>query len=105
MLCTPPGYRPMHFEAAVEARKHVFAEKPFGTDPVGVKRFMAAAKKSEQLKLTVMAGAQRRSQKEYVETVATIPHCAIRDINSTYANWIGNPVRQQKRAHPHQQGQ
>jgi len=26
ILSTPPGYRPMHFEAAVEARKHVFAE-------------------------------------------------------------------------------
>ena len=43
MLCTPPGYRPMHFEAAVEAKKHVFCEKPFGTDPVGVRRFMEAA--------------------------------------------------------------
>jgi myo-inositol 2-dehydrogenase/D-chiro-inositol 1-dehydrogenase len=60
MLCTPPGYRPMHFEAAVEARKHVFTEKPVGTDPVGVRRFMAAVKKSEQWKLTIMAGAQRR---------------------------------------------
>jgi myo-inositol 2-dehydrogenase/D-chiro-inositol 1-dehydrogenase len=48
MLCTPPGYRPMHFEAAIEARRRVFAEKPFGADPVGVGRFMAAAKKSEQ---------------------------------------------------------
>ena len=53
MLCTPPGYRPMHFEAAVEAKKHIFCEKPFGTDPVGVRRFMAAARKSEELKLTV----------------------------------------------------
>src|SRR5258708_21424863 len=92
MLCTPPGYRPMHFEAAVEARKHVFAEKPFGTDPVGVKRFMAAAKKSEQLKLTVMAGAPRRSQKEYVETVARIHDGAISEITATYANWIRTPV-------------
>src|SRR5258708_5207099 len=100
MLCTPPGYRPMHFEAAVEARKHVFAEKPFGTDPVGVKRFMAAAKKSEQLKLTVMAGAQRRSQKEYVETVRKIHDGAIGDITATYANWIGTPVIQQKERDP-----
>src|SRR5215469_382062 len=28
MLPTPPGYRPMHFEAAIEAKKHVFTEKP-----------------------------------------------------------------------------
>ena len=60
MLATPPGYRPEHFEAAVDAKKHVFCEKPFGTDPVGVRRFMDAAKKSEEMKLTVMSGAQRR---------------------------------------------
>src|SRR5207249_4888929 len=84
MLCTPPGYRPMHFEAAVEAKKHVFAEKPFGTDPVNVRRFMAAAKKSEELKLTVMSGAQRRSQKEYVETVKRIKDGAIGVHMSSY---------------------
>src|SRR2546421_6258901 len=68
MLATPPGYRPEHFVAAVEARKHVFSEKPFGTDPVGVRKVMAAAKKARQLKLTVMSGAQRRNQKDYLET-------------------------------------
>ena len=62
ILATPPGYRPEHFEAAIDAGKHVFCEKPFGTDPVGVRRFMAAAKKSEERKLTVKSGAQRRSQ-------------------------------------------
>ncbi len=56
MLCTPPGYRPEHFEAAINARKHVFCEKPIATDPVGVRRFMAAAKKAEELKLTVVSG-------------------------------------------------
>ncbi|MGH9628569.1 MAG: Gfo/Idh/MocA family protein [Bryobacteraceae bacterium] len=95
MLCTPPGYRPMHFEAAVEAKKHVFCEKPFGTDPVGVRRFMDAVKKSEESKLTVMSGAQRRNQKEYVETVQRIKDGEIGDIVATYAYWVGTPVIQQ----------
>ena len=47
MLATPPGHRPEHFVAAVEAKKHIFAEKPFGTDPVGVRKVMAAAEKAE----------------------------------------------------------
>ena len=68
MLATPPGYRPEHFVAAVEAKKHIFSEKPFGTDPVGVRKVMAAAEKARQLKLTVMSGAQRRNQKEYTKT-------------------------------------
>ncbi len=96
MLCTPPGYRPMHFEAAVEARKHVFCEQPFGTDPVGVRRFMAAAKKSEELKLTVVSGAQRRFNREYMETIDKIKNGVIGDVTATYAYWVGAPVIQQK---------
>ena len=95
MLATPPGYRPMHFEAAVEAKKHVFCEKPFGTDPVNVRRFMAAAKKSEELKLTVMSGAQRRNDANYVATVKKIQDGAIGDVVATYAHWEGTPVIQQ----------
>lgn len=92
MLATPPGYRPMHFEAAVEAKKHVFCEKPFGTDPVNVRRFMAAAKKSEELKLTVMSGAQRRNQKEYLEALDDVRSGKIGDITGLYAYWEGTPV-------------
>src|SRR5215213_376412 len=79
-LSTPPGYRPMHFEAAINAKKHVFCEKPFGTDPVGVRRFMDAAKRSEEMKLTVVSGAQRRAQREYFETVDQIKNGKIGDI-------------------------
>jgi len=100
LLATPPGYRPEHFEAAIAAKKHVFAEKPFGTDPVGVRRFMAAAKKAEELKLTVMSGAQRRSAKDYQETIQKIQDGALGDITATYAYWIGGPVIQQKARDP-----
>ena len=100
MLCTPPGYRPAHFEAAVAARKHVFCEKPFGTDPVGVRRFMEAAKKSEQLKLTVMSGAQRHHDVNYVDTVKRIQDGAIGDVLATYAYWVDGPVLKQKARDP-----
>src|SRR5260370_309783 len=87
MLATPPGYRPQHFEAAVNAGKHVFTEKPIATDPVGVRRFLAAAKKAEEKKLTVMSGAQRHADHEYVETVDKIHNGAMGEIvplNSYY---------------------
>jgi predicted dehydrogenase len=100
MLCTPPGYRPEHFEAAVNAKKHVFCEKPFGTDPVGVRRFMAAAKKSEELKLSVKSGAQRRSQQSYLERYKRVRDGEIGDILACYAYWVGGPVIQQKSRNP-----
>ena len=92
MLAAYPAYRPLHFEAAIEARKHVFCEKPTGTDPVGVRRFMAAAKKSEQLKLTVKSGAQRRSQAWYLQQYGAMKSGAIGDIVALSANWLGSPV-------------
>jgi predicted dehydrogenase len=94
MLCTPPGYRPIHFEAAIAAKKHVFCEKPFGTDPVGVQRFMDAAKKSEEMKLTVVSGAQRRFARDYQGTVEKIQNGTIGDVAATYAYWVGSPVLQ-----------
>ena len=100
MLAAPPGYRPEHFEAAINAKKHVFCEKPFGTDPVGVRRFMAAARRSEELKLTVKSGAQRRSQTKYLEALTRVRDGEIGEITATYANWIGGPVIQQKARNP-----
>ena len=100
MLCTPPGWRPIHFEAAVEAKKHVFCEKPVGTDATGIRRFMAAARKSEELKLTVVSGAQRRFNQEYMETVKKIQDGTIGNVLATYAYWIGGPVVQQKERNP-----
>ncbi|MGH9611758.1 MAG: Gfo/Idh/MocA family protein, partial [Bryobacteraceae bacterium] len=92
MLATPPGYRPEYFEAAVNANKHVFCEKPFGTDAAGVRRFMEAARKSEEKKLTVVSGAQRHFARDYMETVDKIHGGAIGDVHALYAHWIGDPV-------------
>src|SRR5438270_3353657 len=92
MLAAHPAYRPMHFEAAVEAKKHIFCEKPMGTDPVNVRKFMAAAKKSEELKLTVKSGAQRRSQAWYLDQYKRMKNGEFGDIVALNAYWEGTPV-------------
>ena len=96
ILATPPGWRPIHFEAAIEAGKHVFCEKPFGTDPVNVRRFMDAAKKSVEKKLTVVAGAQRRSDPAYLENIAKFRSGEYGEVLAMYAYWLDGPVLQQK---------
>jgi predicted dehydrogenase len=92
LLTTPPGYRPMHFEAAVEAGKHIFAEKPIATDATGVRRFMEAGRKAAEKKLTVMSGAQRHEDKPYVETVQKIRGGAVGDILALYSYYLSGPV-------------
>lgn len=92
LLETPPVNRPREFEAAVSARKHIFAEKPLAVDPVGARRVMAAARKAEELKLTVGVGAQRRSQPEYQETVARIKDGALGEILAAYAYNLSGPL-------------
>src|SRR5436309_9758213 len=92
MLATYPAYRPMHFEAAVEAKKHIFCEKPFATDAVNLRRFMAAATKSEELKLTVKSGAQRRSQAWYRDQFQRVRSGELGEIVALNANWVGGPV-------------
>jgi len=92
MLAANPAYRPMHFEAAVEAKKHVFCEKPMGTDATGIRRFLAAAQKSRDLKLTVKSGAQRRSQAWYLDEYKRVKDGGIGDIVHMNAYWVGTPV-------------
>ena len=60
ILATPPGFRPMHFEAAIAAGKHVFMEKPVAVDPVGCRSVIATAQLAKQKRLAVVAGTQRR---------------------------------------------
>lgn len=100
ILATPPGWRPMHFEEAVNAKLHVFTEKPVATDPVGCRQFMAAAKKSEQLKLSVVAGTQRRHQKPYIDTIKKIHDGAIGDVLAARAYWCGGPVFKARKRRP-----
>ena len=42
ILATPPGFRPLHIEAAVAAGKNMFTEKPVGTDGPGIKKVLDA---------------------------------------------------------------
>ncbi len=90
ILSTPPGFRPIHFEAAVKANKHVFMEKPVATDAPGVRRVLAAAEESKKKNLAVGVGLQRRHQAQYLETIKRLQDGAIGDIVSMRVYWNGS---------------
>jgi myo-inositol 2-dehydrogenase/D-chiro-inositol 1-dehydrogenase len=87
ILATPPHFRPEHFEAAINAGKHVFTEKPVGVDAPGIRRFLAAGKKAKEKGLSVAAGTQRRHAEEYVETKRRIDDGAIGQIVNARCYW------------------
>lgn len=56
LLTTPPGFRPDHLAAAVEAGKHIFCEKPVAVDAPGVRKVLAAAKVAKDKGLSLVSG-------------------------------------------------
>ena len=98
ILTSPPGFRPLHFETAVKAGKHVFMEKPVATDAPGVRRVLAANKLAKEKKLVVAVGLQRHHESGYQATIAKLKDGAIGDINFArcYWNGDGNWTRERK---------
>ncbi|MDQ3440258.1 MAG: Gfo/Idh/MocA family oxidoreductase, partial [Planctomycetota bacterium] len=87
ILATPPGFRPMHIAAAVDAGKHLFAEKPVAVDPAGVRSVLESAKKIKEKKLGFVCGTQRRHHKGYIETIKRIQDGAIGDVVGGQCYW------------------
>ncbi len=92
VLATPPGFRPIHFELAVERDKHVFMEKPVAVDGPGVRRVLAASEESKRRGLKVGVGLQRHHEARYVETVRRIRDGAIGAIRLLRCYWNSSGV-------------
>jgi myo-inositol 2-dehydrogenase / D-chiro-inositol 1-dehydrogenase len=93
ILSTPPGFRPLHFEAAVQANKHVFMEKPVATDSPGVRRVLAANELAKQRGLAVHVGLQRRHEFRYQECIERLQAGAIGDLLFARAYWNGGGAK------------
>ena len=87
ILATPPGFRPEHFEYAINNGKHVFMEKPVATDVPGVRKVLAAAKKAKENKLNVVVGLQRHYQSNYLAAMDQLKQDKIGKIVSGQVYW------------------
>ena len=87
LLCATPGFRPKHFEYAIEQGKHVFMEKPVATDAAGVHRVLEAGKRAKEKNLNVVVGLQRRYQNNYREIVERVHNGELGKIISGQVYW------------------
>jgi predicted dehydrogenase len=87
ILAAPPGFRPLHLQAAVETGKHIFTEKPVAVDPVGYRNVVALVEQAKQKNLAVVAGTQRRHQARYLEMMKRIQDGQIGEIVAAQCYW------------------
>ena len=87
ILATPPAYRPQHLAAAVDAGKHIFAEKPVAVDPAGVRLVLQTYERARAKNLAIGVGTQRRHQADYQQTIERIQGGAIGKIVSGQVFW------------------
>jgi myo-inositol 2-dehydrogenase / D-chiro-inositol 1-dehydrogenase len=84
LLCTPPHFRPAHVEAAVNAGKHIFMEKPCAVDPVGARSVLVSSERAKQKELSIVSGTIRRVQKDFMETRRRVMNGEIGEIVSAH---------------------
>jgi predicted dehydrogenase len=97
VIATPPGFRPSQYQAAIEANKHVFMEKPCCVDAPGYLSLMKSNELADEKGLLVGVGLQRRHQPNYMDTVQRIQDGAIGDLMFLRAYWNGGGIWNRER--------
>ena len=97
ILTTPPGFRPLHFEYAINNDKHVFMEKPLATDAPGIRKVLEVAKIAKDKKLNVVVGLQRHYQDKYITLYNKVVNGDIGKIVSGQVYWNDGGVWVKKR--------
>ena len=92
LLTTSPGFRPRHIREAIEAGKHVFAEKPACVDPAGYRICLEAHDRAVAKGLAIVTGTQYRRQTNYVAAVEQIRQGAIGDIVSATTRYCADGI-------------
>lgn len=93
LLASPPGFRPQHLRAAVEAGKHVFCEKPMATDAPGVRSILKSAAMAKQKNLSLVAGFCWRYHLARRAFYERIHQGAIGAVRAVYATYLAGPVK------------
>jgi len=93
LLATPPGFRPVHLRAAVEAGKQIFCEKPMATDAPGVRSVMESVRIAKEKKLALVAGFCWRYDYAKRELFKRIHDGQIGQVRAMYGTYLTGPVK------------
>jgi predicted dehydrogenase len=101
LIGTPVFLHPEHFEAAVNAGKHIYCEKPAAADVAGAKRVMQAGEKADPSR-TIQFGFQQRFSPEYLVAEKVLRDGKIGQLTLMTSYWVlGNPpVKEFKSPYP-----
>ncbi len=92
LLACPPQFRPRHLKAAIDAGKHVFAEKPVAVDAPGVRSVLATTEEAKKKDLAIVSGLCWRYETGMQETIKRIHDGALGEITSMEATRYGTGV-------------
>lgn len=92
LLATPPAFRPMHLEYAVEKGMHVFMEKSFAVDAPGVRRVLKAGEQAAKQNLKIAGGLMSRHYAPLEEAIRRIHEGEIGDVITCWAYREHGPV-------------
>lgn len=92
LLTTPQHFRPIMIKEAVEAGKHIFAEKPVAVDGVGIKMIQEAGELAKQKGLNIVGGLVNRYGTSAIEVIKRISDGAIGDVVSARGDRMGGAL-------------
>lgn len=97
ILTSYPNFRPIHLKAAVEAGKHVFAEKPVAVDSPGLRSVLESARLAQQKKLACMVGFCWRYNEGMRATFDQILKGTIGDIVNVQTTYLSGTLSKRPR--------
>ncbi len=92
LMATPPGFRPFHLRACIEAGKNVFMEKPVAVDPVGARSVIESAKMADEKGLNITCGTQRRHEPARQALTAEIHAGKLGELVGGQCYWNGGGI-------------
>jgi len=88
ILATPAIFRYEHMKAAIEAKKHIFAEKPWAVDIITLRKMYELTALADKMGVNVVSGTQRRHHTGYIEAFKRVKDGQIGEIVGANCAWL-----------------